>query len=47
LLNERSKNLLAKLARDKLDDYAVVKDYLLREFKLTPQQYRDVCSETR
>jgi len=41
LLNERSKTLLAKLAKDKLDDYAVVKDYLLREFKLTPQQYRD------
>jgi len=41
LLNEHTKTLLAKLARDKLDDYAVVKDYLLREFKLTPQQYRD------
>jgi len=33
--------LLAKLAKDKLDDYALVKQYLLREFKLTPQQYRD------
>jgi len=41
LLNERSKTLLAKLARDKLHDYAVVKDYLLRVFKLMPHQYRD------
>jgi len=40
MLNERSKTLLAKLAKDKLDDYALVKQYLLREFKLTPQQYR-------
>ena len=29
LLNERSKTLLATLAKDKLDDYVVVKDYLL------------------
>ena len=40
-LMSKAKTLLAKLARDKLDDYAVVKDYLLREFKLTPQQYAD------
>ena len=41
LLNEKSKNLLAKLSREKLDDYVEVRDYLLREFKLTSEQYRD------
>jgi len=40
LLNERSKTLLAKLDRYKLNYYVVVNDYLLHEFKLTPQQYR-------
>ena len=41
LLNEKSKNLLAMLSREKLDDYVEVRDYLLREFKLTSEQYRD------
>jgi len=41
LLNERSKTLLAKLDIYKLNYYVVVNDYLLHEFKLTPQQYRD------
>jgi len=29
LLNERSKTLLAKLARDKLDDYTVVNNFIV------------------
>jgi len=41
VLNERSKNLLAKLPKQRLDQYAEVHDYLLREFKLTAEQYRD------
>ena len=40
-LNERSKTLLAKLPKERLDDYERVKAYLLREFKLTAEQYRD------
>ena len=41
MLNERSKALLAKLQREKLDDYIQVRNYLLREFKLSAEQYRD------
>ena len=41
MLNERSKSLLAKLPNDQLDDYEAVRNYLLREFKLTAEQYRD------
>ena len=41
MLNERSKTLLAKLSKEQLDDYKRVKAYLLREFKLTAEQYRD------
>jgi len=37
MLNERSKSLLAKLPSERLDKY----DYLLREFKLTAEQYRE------
>ena len=39
MLNERSKSLLAKLPKERLDKY--VGDYLLREFKLTAEQYRE------
>jgi len=41
MLNERSKSLLAKLPKERLDKYAEVRDYLLREFKLTAEQYRE------
>ena len=44
MLNERSKSLLAKLSKERLDKYEeVLRNYLLREFKLrpTPEQYRD------
>jgi len=41
MLNERSKTLVAKLSKEQLDDYERVKAYLLREFKLTAEQYRD------
>jgi len=40
-LNERSKSLLAKLPKERLDKYVEVRDYLLREFKLTAEQYRE------
>jgi len=40
MLNERSKSLLAKLPKERLDKYVEVRDYLLREFKLTAEQYR-------
>jgi len=40
-LNERSKSLLAKLPKEHLDKYVEVRDYLLREFKLTADQYRE------
>ena len=32
---------LAKLSKERLDDYDAVREYLLREFKLTAEQYRD------
>jgi len=32
LLDERSKSLLAKLPKERLDQYTEVRDYLLREF---------------
>jgi len=41
MLNDKSKSLSARLSREKLDNYEEVRDYLLREFRLTPQQYRD------
>lgn len=41
MLNECSKTLLAKLSKEQLDDYERVRNYLLREFKLTAEQYRD------
>lgn len=41
MLNERNKSLLAKLSKERLDKYEEVRNYLLREFKLTPEQYRD------
>ena len=41
MLYERSKSLLAKLPKERLDQYIKVRDYLLREFKLTAEQYRD------
>ena len=41
MLNDKSKSLLARLPREKLDNYEEVHDYLLRKFRLTPQQYRD------
>ena len=41
MLNERSKSLLAKLSKERLDDYDAVREYLLREFKFTAEQYRD------
>jgi len=33
--------LLTKISKEYLDDYGQMKDYLLREFKLTAEQYRD------
>jgi len=41
MLNERAKSLLAKLSKQRLDSYAEVRDYLLREFKLSAETYRD------
>ena len=41
VLTEHSKTLLARLPKDSLDDYTKVRDYLLREFRLTPENYRD------
>jgi len=41
VLNERSKSLLAKLLKERLDNYVEVRDYLLPEFKLTAEQYRE------
>ena len=41
MLNERSKSLLAKLLKERLDNYVEVRDYLLPEFKLTAEQYRE------
>ena len=41
MLNERSKTLLAKLPKERLDDYQQVKNYLLREFRLSAEQYSD------
>jgi len=41
MLNERSKSLLAKLTKERLDKYVEVRDYLPREFKLTAEQYRE------
>ena len=41
MLDERSKSLLAKLPKERLDKYVQIRDYLLREFKLTAEQYRE------
>ena len=35
------KSLLAKLLKERLDKYVEVRDYSLREFKLTAEQYRE------
>jgi len=40
-LNDRARSLLDKLPRERLDDYQQVREFLLREFKLTPEQYRE------
>jgi len=40
-LNDRSRSLLTKIPKEYLDDYRQMKDYLLREFKLTAKQCRD------
>jgi len=42
MLNERSKSLLAKLPKERLDKYVEVRDYLLCEFKLMAEQYREI-----
>jgi len=34
-------SLLAKLPKERLHQYTEVRDYLMREFKLTAEQYRD------
>ena len=39
-LNDRSKSLLVKLSSEKQDDYQQVHDFLIREFKLSSEQYR-------
>jgi len=38
---DRNRSLLTKISKEYLDDYGQMKDYLLREFKLTAEQYRD------
>ena len=40
-LNDRARSLLDKLPKERLDDYQQVREFLLREFKLTPEQYRE------
>jgi len=39
--NYRSKTLLARLPKASLEYYTKVRDYLLREFRLTQENYRD------
>ena len=39
-LSEKAKTLVARLSRDQSNDYDSLKDFLLNEFKLSPQQYR-------
>ena len=41
VFTERSETLIARLPKESLDDYTKVRDYLLREFRLTPENYRD------
>ena len=41
LLTEKAKSLIARLSVAKLDNYKEVRDFLLREFRLSPEQYRD------
>ena len=41
MLNECSNSLLAKPAKERLDKNVEVRDYLLREFKQTAEQYCD------
>ena len=41
MLTERAKALLARLSKERLDKYEEVRDYLLREFRLSAEQYRD------
>jgi len=40
-LNDHSRSLLTKMPKEHPDDYGQMKTYLLREFKLTAEQYRD------
>ena len=40
-LNEKSKSLLFRLAREKQDSYEEVKKFLLSEFRLTPIQFKN------
>jgi len=40
-LNDKSKSLLVKLSSEKQNDYRQVRNFLLREFRLTAEQYRD------
>ena len=40
-LNDKSKSLLVKLSSEKQNDYQQVREFLLREFKQTAEQYRD------
>ena len=40
-LNDRSRGLLTNIPKEYLDDYRQMKDYLLREYKLTAEQCRD------
>ena len=39
-LNDRARSLLDKLPRERLDDYQQVREFLLRGFKLTSEQFR-------
>ena len=41
MLTERAKALIARLSKERLDKYEEVRDYLLREFRLSAEQYRD------
>ena len=41
LLTDKAKSLVAKLTPALLDKYTEVRDFLLREFRLSSEQYRD------
>ena len=40
-LSDRAKSLTARLAREKLDSYKELKQFLLKEFRINPVQLRD------